>query len=102
LQLLGAIKGSFVVQSLNFFLHLVWQLLFWLEAVRVTQVWHQLLREVLESRRLGFLLTYPSHHPRSFRLSISLFNSLSCLYTIFLISFNYLLCPLWVHLALYL
>jgi hypothetical protein len=28
----------------------------------VTQVWLQLLREVLESWRLGFLLPYPSHH----------------------------------------
>jgi hypothetical protein len=32
--LLGAIKGSFVGQSLNFFLNLVWWwLLFWLESV---------------------------------------------------------------------
>jgi hypothetical protein len=57
LWLLGAINGWFVGQSLNFFLHLVyWQLLFWLEAVRVTQVWLQLLREV----RLLFM--YPCRH----------------------------------------
>jgi hypothetical protein len=63
LQLLGAIKGWFVGLSLNFFLHLVWwRLLFWLEAVRITQVWLQLLREVLESPRLGFLLLYLSCH----------------------------------------
>jgi hypothetical protein len=31
----------------EFFLHLMWwQLLFWLEAVRITQVWLQCLREV--------------------------------------------------------
>jgi hypothetical protein len=61
--LLGTIKGWFVGQSLNFFLHLVWwQLLFWLQEVRVTQVWLQLLREVLESHRLDFLLPYPSRH----------------------------------------
>jgi hypothetical protein len=58
--------------SLNFFLHLVWwQLLFWLEAVRVTQVWLQLLREVLESWRLGFQLLYPSCH-LGFLLDISI------------------------------
>jgi hypothetical protein len=40
LQLSGAIKGWFQGQSLNFFLHLMWwQLLLWLEAVRITQVW---------------------------------------------------------------
>jgi hypothetical protein len=40
LQLLGAIKGLFEGQSLNFFLHLMLRkLLFWLEAVRITQVW---------------------------------------------------------------
>jgi hypothetical protein len=50
-----------VGHSLNFFLHLVWwRLLFWLEAVRVTQVWLWLIRLVLESWRLGFLL--PSCH----------------------------------------
>jgi hypothetical protein len=47
LQLLGAIKGLFEGRSLNCFLHLVWwQLLFWLEAVRIIQVWLQYLREV--------------------------------------------------------
>jgi hypothetical protein len=52
LQLLGAIKGWFEGQSLNFFLHLVWwQLLFWLEAVRITQVWLQRPREVFWSLR---------------------------------------------------
>jgi hypothetical protein len=60
-QLLGVIKGWFVGQSLNFSLYLVWrQLLFWLEAVRVTQVWLQILRKILESQMLGFLLPYPS------------------------------------------
>jgi hypothetical protein len=44
-QLLGAIKGWFEGQSLNFFLHLMWWQ-FWLEAVRITQVWLQRLREV--------------------------------------------------------
>jgi hypothetical protein len=34
------IKGWFVGQSLNCFLHPVWwQLFVWLEAVRTTQVW---------------------------------------------------------------
>jgi hypothetical protein len=60
-QLLGVIKDWFVGQSLNFFLHLVWwQLLFGLEAVIITQVWLQHLREVLESRSLGYLLPYPN------------------------------------------
>jgi hypothetical protein len=35
LQLLGEIKGWFKGQSLNFFLHLIWWWLFWLEAVRI-------------------------------------------------------------------
>jgi hypothetical protein len=44
-QLLGAIKGWFEGQSLNFFLHLEWwQLLFWLKAVRITQLWLQCFR----------------------------------------------------------
>jgi hypothetical protein len=56
-----------VGQSLNFFLHLVWwQLLLCQEAVIVTQVRLQLLREVLESCGLLFLLLYHSHHLGSF------------------------------------
>jgi hypothetical protein len=36
-QVLGAIKGWFEGQALNFFLHLMWWLLlFWLESVRIT------------------------------------------------------------------
>jgi hypothetical protein len=63
LQLLGAIKDCFEGQSLIFFLHLVWwQLLFCLEAVRITQVWLQHLKEVFGVTELGFLLLYPSHH----------------------------------------
>jgi hypothetical protein len=47
LQLLGAILWWFEGQSLNFFLHpMWWKLLFWLKAVRITQVWFQYLREV--------------------------------------------------------
>jgi hypothetical protein len=47
LQLLGEIKGWFEGQSLNFFRHLMWwQLLFCPEAIRITQVWLQHLREV--------------------------------------------------------
>jgi hypothetical protein len=73
LQLLSAFKGWFVGQSLNFFLHLMWWwLLFWLEAVRITQVWLQLHREVLESWRLGFLLPYPSRHLGSSCFEMSL------------------------------
>jgi hypothetical protein len=50
-------------QPLIFFLHLVWwQLLFWLETVRITQVWLQYLREILESQSLVYLLLYPSHY----------------------------------------
>jgi hypothetical protein len=65
-QLLDEIKGWLVGHSLNFFLYLVlWQLLFWLEALRITLEWLQCLREVLESWRLGFLLLYPGHHLRS-------------------------------------
>jgi hypothetical protein len=55
-QLLGAIKGWVLGQIWNFFLHLLWwQLLFWLEAVRIPQEWLQCLREVLESWRLVFI-----------------------------------------------
>jgi hypothetical protein len=62
-QLLGAIKGWFVGQSLNFFLHVVWwKVLFWLEAVRITQVWFHCLRGILESRSLGFLVLFLSCH----------------------------------------
>jgi hypothetical protein len=52
-----------------FFLYLMWwQILFWLEAVRITQVWLQCLREdfgVTEFNSVeygGFLLPYPSCH----------------------------------------
>jgi hypothetical protein len=65
-QLLCAINDWFVGQSLNFFLHLVWQqLLFCLEAVRIIQVWLQSLREVLELWSLGLLLLYPNRPLRS-------------------------------------
>jgi hypothetical protein len=58
-QLLGAIKGWFECQSLNFFLHLMWWQLFWLEAVRITQVWLQHLREVFGVTELRLSAALP-------------------------------------------
>jgi hypothetical protein len=59
-QLLGAIKGWFEGQSFNFFLHLMWwQLLFWLEAIRITQVWLQHVREVFGVMELRLSASIP-------------------------------------------
>jgi hypothetical protein len=60
LQLLGANKGWFEGQSLNFFLHVMWsQFLFWLEGVRITHVWLQCLKEVFGVMELRLSASVP-------------------------------------------
>jgi hypothetical protein len=69
LWLLGAIKGGVKHQSLNFYLYLMWwQLLFWLGAIKITQVYSYVTRRFLGSWSLGFLIPYHSCH------SVSLMN----------------------------